>query len=178
MKYLLGIDNGGTFCKAALFDEDGNQLAVQSESSVTFSPQPGFAERDMEEMYLSNVRAIRGAVEKSGIDPKEIAGVSFSGHGKGLYLGHPYNISVSENAVIGENCNLNKGASIGVESGTIQSGQSRAPILGNRVWVGANAVLCGNIKIGDNVLIAPNAYVDTDVPPNSIVIGNILIKLY
>ena len=92
--------------------------------------------------------------------------------GKGLYLGHPYNISVSENAVIGENCNLNKGASIGVESGTIQSGQSRAPILGNRVWVGANAVLCGNIKIGDNVLIAPNAYVDTDVPPNSIVIGN------
>ena len=86
MKYLLGIDNGGTFCKAALFDEDGNQLAVQSESSVTFSPQPGFAERDMEEMYLSNVRAIHGAVEKSGIDPKEIAGVSFSGHGKGLYL--------------------------------------------------------------------------------------------
>ena len=24
MKYLLGIDNGGTICKAALFDEDGN----------------------------------------------------------------------------------------------------------------------------------------------------------
>ena len=73
MRYLLGIDNGGTFCKAALFDEDGNQLAVQSESSVTFSPQPGFAERDMEEMYLSNVRAIRGAVKKSGIDPKVVS---------------------------------------------------------------------------------------------------------
>ena len=30
----------------------------------------------------------------------------------------------------------------------------------------------GNVTIGDNVLIAPNAYVDFDVPPDSIVIGN------
>ena len=30
MKYLMGIDNGGTFSKAALFDEDGKQISVAS----------------------------------------------------------------------------------------------------------------------------------------------------
>ena len=89
--------------------------------------------------------------------------------GKGLYLGHPYNISVSESAVIGENCNLNKCASIGAANEKADSG---APVLGNRVWVGANAVLSGQITIGDNVLIAPNTYINMDVPSNSIVIGN------
>ena len=30
MRYFMGIDNGGTFSKAALFDENGNQIAVAS----------------------------------------------------------------------------------------------------------------------------------------------------
>lgn len=89
--------------------------------------------------------------------------------GRGLYLGHPYNITVSEYAVIGDNCNLNKGATIGSENRGERTG---APTLGSRVWVGTNAVLVGKITIGDNVLIAPNAYVNMDVPSNSIVIGN------
>lgn len=88
--------------------------------------------------------------------------------GKGLYLGHPYNISVCKYARIGDNCNLNKGAAIRPEKG---GNEEAAPILGTRVWVGVNVVLSGKITIGDNVLIAPNAYVDFDVPSNSIVIG-------
>ena len=47
-----------------------------------------------------------------------------------------------------------------------------APKLGNKVWVGINAVIVGNIFIGDDVLIAPNSYVNCDVPPHSIVYGN------
>lgn len=89
--------------------------------------------------------------------------------GKGLYLGHPYNISVSEFASIGENCNLNKGVTIGAENRGARAG---APTLGNKVWVGTNAVVVGKITIGDNVMIAPNAFVNRDVPADSIVIGN------
>ena len=89
--------------------------------------------------------------------------------GRGLYLGHPYNITVSEFAVIGDNCNLSKGVTIGAENRGERAG---APTLGNRVWVGTNAVLVGKINIGDNVLIAPNTYVNQDIPANSIVIGN------
>ena len=46
------------------------------------------------------------------------------------------------------------------------------PVIGNQVWIGANATIVGKIKIGDNVLIAPNSYVNFDVPDNSVVIGN------
>lgn len=86
MRYLLGIDNGGTFSKAAVFDEEGCQLSVASVPTVTLTPKPGYTERDMNELWRVNVEAIRGAIQKSGVNPKDIAGVSFSGHGKGLYL--------------------------------------------------------------------------------------------
>lgn len=86
MKYLVGIDNGGTFSKAAVFDEDGNQISVDSVGTSTITPKPGYTERDMEQLWQVNAQAVRGAILKSGIHPKDIAGVSFSGHGKGLYL--------------------------------------------------------------------------------------------
>ena len=89
MKYLMGIDNGGTFSKAALFDEDGKQISVASVPTVTITPQPGYTERDMDELWEVTAQAARQAIEKSGVDAKDIVGVSFSGHGKGLYMvGH------------------------------------------------------------------------------------------
>ena len=89
MKYLVGIDNGGTFSKAAIFDENGNQVAVASRPTVTITPKPGYTERDMDELWRVNAEAVKSAIEESKIDPKDIVGVSFSGHGKGLYMvGH------------------------------------------------------------------------------------------
>ena len=46
------------------------------------------------------------------------------------------------------------------------------PIIGNNVFVGANAVLIGGITIGDNVTIGAGAVVNKDVPANSTVVGN------
>ena len=40
------------------------------------------------------------------------------------------------------------------------------------MWIGPNAVIVGGIKIGNDVMIAPGAYVNFDVPDHSIVIGN------
>ena len=82
----MGIDNGGTFSKAALFDETGKQISVASVPTVTITPKSGYTERDMDELWRVNAEAVKTAIEKSGIDPGQIAGVSFSGHGKGLYL--------------------------------------------------------------------------------------------
>lgn len=47
-----------------------------------------------------------------------------------------------------------------------------APIIGNQVYLGINSTVVGKVKIGDDVLIVPNAYVNCDVPSHSIVIGN------
>ena len=86
MKYLVGIDNGGTFVKAGIVDEQGSLISVAREPITNLTPQPGFTERDMDALWEQNAKVVKAAVEKSGIDPADIAGVSFSGHGKGLYL--------------------------------------------------------------------------------------------
>ena len=86
MRYYLGLDNGGTNTKAALFTPDGTQVAVESVATAALTPAPGFVERDMEEMWRDNCAVIRGVLEKSGVRAEEIAGVGLCGHGKGLYL--------------------------------------------------------------------------------------------
>ena len=86
MRYLLGIDNGGTFSKAALFDENGKQIAKSSVPSLLITPKPGYVERDMNVIWDGTAAAIRETIAKSGVDPEEICGVSLCGHGKGLYL--------------------------------------------------------------------------------------------
>ena len=89
--------------------------------------------------------------------------------GKGLYLGHARNITINPKAVIGDNCNLHKGVTIGQENRGARKG---APTIGNKVWIGVNATVVGNIMIGDDVLIAPNCYVNCDIPSHSVVLGN------
>lgn len=89
--------------------------------------------------------------------------------GKGCYLGHPYNITVGSGVKIGNNVNLHKGCTIGRENRGKREG---VPTIGNCVSVGINATIVGNIKIGNDVMIAPNSFVNFDVPDHSIVIGN------
>ena len=86
MKYLLGIDNGGTFSKAAIFDENGEQISVASVPTETLTPKPGYTEKNLDDLWDVNAQAIKNAIEKSGIDSKEIAGISFSGAGKGTLM--------------------------------------------------------------------------------------------
>lgn len=89
--------------------------------------------------------------------------------GRGLYLGHVYNITVNHGAEIGENCNIHKGAVIGQ---TNRGELKGVPKIGDRVWIGVNAAVVGGITIGDDVLIAPNSFVNRDVPAHSVVFGN------
>lgn len=89
--------------------------------------------------------------------------------GKGFYIGHNGRIIINEKTRIGDNCNVATGVVIGQENRGKRKG---CPKIGNKVWIGANAVVVGNIEIGDNVLIAPLCYVNFDVPSNSIVVGN------
>lgn len=89
--------------------------------------------------------------------------------GGGLYIGHAYCITINVAAQIDENCNIHKGVTIGQENRGKRSG---CPIIGNEVWIGVNSTIVGNIKIGNDVLIAPNSFVNCDVPDHSIVIGN------
>lgn len=61
----------------------------------------------------------------------------------------------------------------GVTIGQTNRGHLKGvPVIGNKVWIGTNAVIVGEIHVGNNVLIAPNSYVNIDIPDNAIVLGN------
>ena len=85
-KYLLGIDNGCTLSKAALYDLKGRCISVSSYKTKLIIPQYGFIERDMVELWNANVNVIKNIISESCIDPKEIVGISITGHGNGVYL--------------------------------------------------------------------------------------------
>lgn len=89
--------------------------------------------------------------------------------GEGLLLVHPCGIAVNNEVVIGRNCTIYGGATIGMEFRGARRGN---PNIGDLVWIGANSTIVGNVTIGNDVLIAPNSFVNFDVPDHSIVIGN------
>lgn len=88
---------------------------------------------------------------------------------EGLFIAHPFCITINPNVIIGKNCNIHKGVTIGQENRGYRKG---TPTIGDNVWIGVNATIVGNIKIGNDVLIAPNTYINCDIPSHTIVYGN------
>ncbi|HUX95275.1 MAG TPA: serine acetyltransferase [Bacteroidales bacterium] len=86
--------------------------------------------------------------------------------GLGFQILHFGNIIINPSTRIGNNCTLFPGVTIG------QDKTGLSPSIGNKVFIGANSILVGGIKIGNNILIAPGSFVDFDVPDNCLVIGN------
>ncbi|MBO5453240.1 MAG: serine acetyltransferase [Clostridia bacterium] len=89
--------------------------------------------------------------------------------GEGFYIGHLGRIIIHPDAKLGKNINIGTGVTIGMENRGKRKG---TPQLGDNCWIGTNAVIVGNVKIGSDVLIAPLTYVNFDVPDHSVVIGN------
>ena len=108
--------------------------------------------------------ATRKAVElASGVTLPPTAAV-----GPGLHLPHGGRVVVHGEAILGQDCCINQGATIGVSG----RGERRGvPVLGDRVYVGPNAVVVGPIEVGDDVLVGANSLVNRDVPPSTTVVG-------
>lgn len=88
--------------------------------------------------------------------------------GHSFYIGHFGGIIINSNAIIGNNCNISQGVTIGVSG---RGNKRGVPILDDNIYIGANAVLAGNIKIGSNCAIAANSLVIESIEKNSTVIG-------
>lgn len=101
---------------------------------------------------------------KRGIEIENWANI-----GENLVLAHPHGIIVNKKARIGNNVTLYQNVTIG----EITSGKREgAPIIGNNVTVFPGAVVVGGITVGDGARISPNAFVNFDVPPDVLVVGN------
>jgi serine O-acetyltransferase len=90
--------------------------------------------------------------------------------GPGLCLVHSSGVVVGGSVVIGRNCRLHQGVTIG-SAGVGAAGVWGEPVVGDDVTIGAHAVLVGPVRIGDRAVIAANAVVTKDVPDDGVVGG-------
>jgi len=88
--------------------------------------------------------------------------------GPGLHIAHASCIFVNENALIGRNCTICQGVTLGVRNRGEKAG---TPILGDNVYIGPGAKIIGGVRVGNNVAIGANAVVVEDVPNNAVVVG-------
>ncbi len=84
--YFLGIDNGGTLSKAALFRADGVEVASAARKVEIIESRPSWSERSADAMWQDTAAAIRELLERTTIRPAAIVAIACTGHGNGLYL--------------------------------------------------------------------------------------------
>ncbi|MBQ7799303.1 MAG: serine O-acetyltransferase, partial [Oscillospiraceae bacterium] len=88
--------------------------------------------------------------------------------GKGLFIDHGMGVIIGETTVIGDNCTIYQGVTLG---GTGKDKGKRHPTLGNNVMVGSGAKVLGPFKVGDNAKIAAGAVVLDEVAPGATAVG-------
>ncbi len=88
--------------------------------------------------------------------------------GEGFFIDHGMGVVIGETTIIGDNCHLFQGVTLG---GTSTKRAKRHPTLGNGVVVGAGAKIIGAVNIGDDAKIGAGSVVVTNVPPNATVVG-------
>lgn len=119
-------------------------------------------------LYINNLKFIAKIISQisrffTGIEIHPAAFI-----GKGLLIDHGSGVVIGETAIIGDDCTLFHGVTLGGRGNT--KGK-RHPTLYNGVFVGAGAKILGNIEIGNNAKIGANAVVLTDVPDGATAVG-------
>ena len=74
--YLIGIDGGTGSVRVGIFDREGTPLVFHGVEYDTRFPRSGWAEQDPDQWWSCLVQAVKGAMDKSGVSPEEIAGIS------------------------------------------------------------------------------------------------------
>lgn len=123
-----------------------------------------FAHKLYEQKHYFLARWIsQRAAHKTGIEIHPGAQI-----GKGLFIDHGHGVIIGETTVIGDNCTLYQGVTLG---GNGKEKGKRHPTIGNNVMVSAGAKVLGSFTIGDNVKIGAGSVVINPVPSNSTVVG-------
>lgn len=84
-QYLLSVDNGGTYIKAAIYDKAGNRIGVTRRRNEVLEPSPGRSEYDQSTLWQINCDCIRCVEAKTHIPADQIACIGIAGQGCGFY---------------------------------------------------------------------------------------------
>ncbi|MBX7112461.1 MAG: serine O-acetyltransferase [Dehalococcoidia bacterium] len=88
--------------------------------------------------------------------------------GRRLFIDHGMGIVIGETAVIGDDCHLYQGVTLG---GTSTRREKRHPTLEDHVTVGAGAIIIGAVTLGTHARIGAGSVVVSNVPPHATVVG-------
>ena len=88
--------------------------------------------------------------------------------GRRLFIDHAAGVVIGETAIVGSDVTIYQGVTLG---GTGKQHGKRHPTVCDRVFIGNNANVLGNITIGENSRVGAGSVVLSDVPPNSTVVG-------
>ncbi len=91
--------------------------------------------------------------------------------GPGFRIDHGQALVINDHTVFGAGCTVRNSTTIGNKR-TKDGVYTASPIFGDRVDIGANAVIIGPVRIGDDVVIGAGAVVVKDVPAGHVVVGN------
>ncbi|MDF7806161.1 serine O-acetyltransferase, partial [Pontiellaceae bacterium B12219] len=86
----------------------------------------------------------------------------------GFYIGHFGGIVVNGRSIIGKNCNISQGVTLGQANRGKNKG---CPTIGDHVYIGPGAKIVGAVRVGNNVAIGANCVVTKDIPDNAVVVG-------
>jgi serine O-acetyltransferase len=87
--------------------------------------------------------------------------------GKGLLFAHYGCIVINGRAVIGDECTIFQGVTIG----SVRGPEGGTPVIGNHVVLGAGCKIIGNVRIGNDVFIGAGAVVTNDIPDGAVAVG-------
>ena len=77
-RYVLALDQGTTSSRSIVFDESGEVVALDQEEFEQIFPQPGWVEHDPEEIWQTQLKTARIALEKAGIGAESISGIGIT----------------------------------------------------------------------------------------------------
>jgi L-xylulokinase len=152
MPCLLAVDCGLTLVKAVLFSSSGNVVASASSKPATLYPETGWAERNMEDLWDHASRAVRETLARAGVKSAQIACVTVTGYGNGVYCldgnGKP-----TRNGILSTDTRAS-GTAARLRTEGVQ--RKVHHLTGNRVWPASAAVLLRWIRENE-----PDVYVRT-----------------
>ena len=76
--YVLALDQGTTSSRAILFNKSGVVIGVKQIPFNQIFPKPGWVEHDPEEIWKSQLDAVRGAIDAAQIEPSQIAAIGIT----------------------------------------------------------------------------------------------------
>jgi serine O-acetyltransferase len=170
-------------------DEGAPPLRVQLREAYEYNTRsvasPGFAAVALNHLawwakrrpFPLNV-PLRVLARMAFVFVRNVYGIELPNHvkvGRRFHIAHQGGIVIHPNTVFGDDCVVRQNVTIGAAGG--RPWAEDHPTFGNRVKIGAGAVVIGAIHVGDDVRIGPNAVVTTSVPAGSMVVSPLSRRL-